>query len=522
TTGLSLGSDLALSLGKQGAQASIAAGADVASSGNVVVDAATTDPGLHNVATSDVSSTAPGNGSSGGSSNYGVSLAVALGWQAHDAQAFIGSGASVSAARVAVGAQNDLPLSFLKPYLEAWQLAQQVISSSEWSTLDQAQQDAVQAFVSLMNGNNLMQAGSAALGQVASNVGSSSIDSIWSDPQSLLSGVGGVLQNIAPQAQGALDAISTLHDQYTQAQSLYGEIKDGLGPNGMTSFARAQGDASKLSLAGAIDYLSLADTTQAWIAPGATVTLDAALGAGQQAWSSDVGGGSSDWSAPLTVQAQHSAIVLAGAGNGFFSPFGVSSSGGSNSTGVGGAFDWTDFANTTQAWVADGATLQSRSNDIAVQAEDAARTFGYVPSGGKGSGYAGNGAVAFTRISDQTLAAVDRAATIDAGSGAVSIDALGNLESFSLAGALVSAQAAGFGVGVAVDMVDPSTTAEIADTSTLSSAVGDTSGNAADCTSSTCLSAGSLQVLAQTQGAVGTLAVAGATSSGSSSGGSGG
>ncbi|HYW04431.1 MAG TPA: leukotoxin LktA family filamentous adhesin [Gammaproteobacteria bacterium] len=526
TTGFDLGSALALGFGSQGASASIAPATTINASGNVIVDASNSSPGFHNLASSGAASTEESSTTNGGTSNVGVSLAASLSWQKHTAHADIGAGASVTAARVAVGAQNDTALSFLQPFDEALTIAQQLQQelngnfsgtslAAAWSTLSPNEVTNVQKFITDL--------------QALANAGVNLVTD-WSSASTFSSNATNIISNLGPQALNDYNALPTSF-KGAWDQSLVGktlnEIKASVTtPEGMSAYAMATADGSaQLGVAAAVNYLSWSNDTQAWIAPGANVTLAGTLASGSQTSSSTFDGQTVQWDAPLSVQAENGSAVLDGAGNGFLKFFGVTPAS-SSSVGVGGAFDWTDYRNVTNAWVANGATLTTRSNDVSVTAGDVNRAFSFTPSGGKGGGYAGNGAVAVTRIADQTTAEIDNAATVQSSltspltvptDGVVDIGATSEFESFSLSGAVVSAQGAGIGIGVAVNLIDPTTTAGIGDTTTLSSAVGPTPATSGNCTSTACIRAGGLDVQAQTTGAVVTLAVAGAQSGGTSS-----
>lgn len=504
TTTFNLGSAFSLALGTQSAKANVADNTTIDSHGDVVVRSYLEDPGMHNGAVSEVSSTEPSATNTGGTTETGVSLAVALGWQTHTSQAWIGQGADVTANHIGVQAVNEVPLSFLHPYVLTWQYLQNFKSSSDWKLLDAVQQTAVSDFLSSFDTL-------APSGQVSS--------ANWSDPSKLVSAIKAIAVTLGPDAETALNAILSLNNSDSvKALTLYNKIKESLGPGGTTSFAKAAAETSKLGLAGAVNYLSLTNQADAWVAPGAKLTLAGTQPLAQQDWTSTIESEKVDWAAPITVQAENASVTWNGAGNGFLNPFGLSSEGSGNA--VGGAFDWTDFGNAAQAWVADGATLTTNGNDVSVSAGNADHLFTFVPSGGKGGGYAGNGAFAVSRVADQTTAEIDNQANIVAGDGAVNITALTDVESFSLAGAVVSSGNAGVGIGVAVNLVDPTTTAGITGTSSLTTGPGDgTAGNANDCTggnSGPCVSAGDLSVLAQTTAAVGTLGLAGAASGSSS------
>lgn len=520
TTKFSLGSALAVNLSDLSAKASIARNTKISSTGDVIVDAENENPGLHVLADSKVESTEASQQAGAGSSETGVSLAVSLGWQSGGAQASISPGAVVAADRVGVNAKNDMSLSFLQPYNEALAIGTELYTQyktdgfqgpnsllTSWKTLAPDVQKNVVTFIT-----DLKALGQAAL-KLPGDIG---------EPKVFVARLTDIVSNAGPTVLNDYNALPTsVKDAWKQSKvgKAIAEIQASLtSPEGMTSFARAQSDTSKLGVAGAVNYLSLADKAQAWIAPGAQVSLNRLLSA--QLWSDPTGADAVHWKAPLAVQSDAGAYTLDGSGNGFLASLGVKSSGGGSGIGVGGAFDWTDVANGAQAWIANGASIATQGNDLVVEANDAERHLTVAPSGGKGAGFAGNGAVAVSRVADRVSAELGRYVTVNAGDGVVRLDASSSVDAASIAGALVKAQSAGVGIGVALNLVDPKTTAGVTDTSTLTQAVNEvpvTASSATACISTVCLSAGSLDVSARAQGAIAAFGVAGAQSGGSSS-----
>ncbi|MEJ2653893.1 MAG: leukotoxin LktA family filamentous adhesin [Acidihalobacter sp.] len=522
TTAFSLGSAVSLNLSDLSATASIAktsgstGSAPSISAGNVVVHAASSDPGFHNLANSETASTEPSDTTTGGSSTTGVSLAVALGWETGGAKASIGNGVTVNAANVAVGAENSTPLAFLKPFNEGLNLANELytqakdnfgnkgalLSSTVWTALGSTDKTAVDQFIA-----DFKTLSSDAIA-VPSNMG---------DQTKLLAQLKTVFANDGPALLNDYNSLpqSVKNVWDTSAVGkVVNEIKAFVtSPEGMSSYAQAKAD--KTSIAGAVNYLSLGSNAQAWVAPGATITLNALQSA--QSWNSTVDGAKLKWDAPLTVQADDSTYALNGAGNGFLKGVGVTGGGGS-SVGVGGAFIWVDASNSAQAWVANGVNITTAGNNLAVEASNLQRFASYAPNSGKGSGFAGNGTAAVTRVAGAIEAAIGNQATVNAGSGDVTLNAANSLDVLSIAGALAKAQQTGVGVGVALNFVDPTTSAGVLDTSSLSSGVGATAATSGqDCTATYCLTAGALNVEARTQAASIALGVAGAKAGGSSS-----
>ncbi len=524
TTAFSLGSAVSLNLSDLSATASIAktsgstGSAPSISAGNVVVHAASSDPGFHNLANSETASTEPSDTTTGGSSTTGVSLAVALGWETGGAKASIGNGVTVNAANVAVGAENSTPLAFLQPFNEGLNLANELytqakdnfgnkgalLSSTVWTALGSTDKTAVDQFIA-----DFKTLSSDAIA-VPSNMG---------DQTKLLAQLKTVFANDGPALLNDYNSLpQSVKDVWDTSAvgKVVNEIRAFVtSPEGMSSYAQAKAEADKTSIAGAVNYLSLGSNAQAWVAPGATITLNALQSS--QSWNSTVDGAKLKWDAPLTVQADDSTYALNGAGNGFLKGVGVTGGGGS-SVGVGGAFMWVDASNSAQAWVANGVNITTAGNNLAVDASNLQRFASYAPSSGKGSGFAGNGAAAVTRVAGAIEAAIGNQATVNAGSGDVTLNAANSLDVLSIAGALAKAQQTGVGVGVALNFVDPTTSAGVLDTSSLSSGVGATAATSGqDCTATYCLTAGALNVEARTQAASIALGVAGAKAGGSSS-----
>lgn len=517
--------------------------------GNLTVHAVTSDPGFHNLANSEVASTEPSQTNSGGSSKVGLSLAVSLGWETGGAKAFIGNGVTVNAIHVAVGAKNSTPLAFLQPFNDLLTVADEL-----YTQYREGQENGFGATTLLSFWSELAPAEKKAVRQVIADfktfgTDASTLRKVMGNSSDFLAQLTNIVSNDAPALLNDYNALPhSITDVWKQSKvgSIIGEIKAFVtSPEGMSSFARALATAGKAGIAGAVDYLSLGSNAQALIAPGASITLATPSGSSGM-WSTtietdhpnDITDNDTDitdrdndagtneknndinlqWGEPLTVQAVDSTYALNGAGNGFLKQIGAKSSGGSNSVGVGGAFLWVDASNSAQAWIANGAAITTNGNSVAIKADNLQRFASFVPSAGAGSGYAGNGAAAVTRVAGTIEAAIGNRATVDAGGGQVALNAANSLDVLSVAGALAKAQKDSVGVGVALNFVDPSTTAGMLDTSALTNSAGTAAATGRqDCTATYCLKAGALDVEARTQGASIALGVAGAKSGGSGS-----
>src|SRR5690606_20885339 len=110
---------------------------------------------------------------------------------------------------------------------------------------------------------------------------------------------------------------------------------------------------------------------------------------------------------------------------------------------------------TTRAALGPGVTVAPAAGaaapdvpDVSVSAFNAERLFVITPSAGRGATHGISGNFALARVNGVTEALIEEGADITAGS--LTVEARHDLLSFSVAGAVTSAENTGIGVGVAV------------------------------------------------------------------------
>ncbi len=299
----------------------------------------------------------------------------------------------------------------------------------------------------------------------------------------------------------------------------------------LTSYANASGNATNLSIAGAVNFFDVYNNTQAWVGTGAKVTSTATgetssvsgsvdtpawsvgLGWDENALDYQPGGTVADstlnFNDPITVNAYNFTQSIDVGGN--FSILLNGSGAGSSGTGVGGAFNGILYNNTTDAAIGSGAvvTVDNSGSGLSVTAQGVDQLVAVAPTSGYGSSVAGNGIFGFVDIENSTLASISNAADISAGQ--VVLDGEEDLSIWNVAGAASEGNTTGVGIGLAISYFDTNTEAFIGDNSawTLGGAtLGGASGGGY-------VHTGELAVDALTDGQAGTLAVAGAATSNS-------
>src|SRR5690606_23843513 len=171
--------------------------------------------------------------------------------------------------------------------------------------------------------------------------------------------------------------------------------------------------------------------------------------------------------------------------------------GGGGQVNLGASYARVNHDHTTRAALGPGVTVSPAAGaaapDVSVSAFHAERLFVITPSAGRGATHGISGNFALARVNGVTEALIEEGADITAGS--LTVEARHDLLSFSVAGAVTSAENTGIGVGVAVQR---------AETSTLAAVRGGEEG------ARTSLYAGSVTVRARTDGVIETISVAGA------------
>ncbi|MGC9259152.1 MAG: leukotoxin LktA family filamentous adhesin, partial [Phycisphaerae bacterium] len=315
--------------------------------------------------------------------------------------------------------------------------------------------------------------------------------------------------------------------QWDSFSTVLSHLNGTLGTAGdvLTSYANASGNATDLSIAGAVNFFDVYNNTQAWIGTGAKVTSTAtgetssvsgstdtpawtvALGWDENALDYQPGGTVADstlnFNDPIIVNAYNFTQTIDVGGN--FSILLNGTNAGSSGTGVGGAFNGILYNNTTDAAIGSGAvvTVDNSGPGLSVTAQGVDQLVAVSPTSGYGSSVAGNGIFGFVDIENSTLASISNAADIMASQ--VVLDGQEDLAIWNVAGAASEGNTAGVGVGLAISYFNTDTEAFIGDNSTWTlggETLGGTSGGGY-------VHAAQLAVDALTDGQAGSLAVAG-------------
>lgn len=231
----------------------------------------------------------------------------------------------------------------------------------------------------------------------------------------------------------------------------------GVAGNILTSYASATAESSQLGLAGAVDYYKIANQTEAYVGPGATLRQNGALGS----WDIALGTGAlQSFDKAVTVAASTTTETIDVAGNyGIFS--GTGTSGGAGSA-VGGAF--ADLQRESRTVAAVGAGVTITALELAVTAKTEDKIFVLAPTSGKAAGaFAANGMVVLVGIDNHTLASISNQATIDVTS--IDVTARQFVSLFALTGAVTYGGANAIGVSVAALDTAGVTRAHIGDNS---------------------------------------------------------
>jgi hypothetical protein len=215
----------------------------------------------------------------------------------------------------------------------------------------------------------------------------------------------------------------------------------GVAGNILTSYASATSESSQLGLAGAVSYYKIANETEAYVGPGATLRQNSGLGS----WDVALGTGAlHSFDKAVTVAASTKTETIDVAGNyGIFS--GTGTSGGAGSA-VGGSY--MDLQRDSRTVAAVGAGVTITALELAVTAKTEDKIFALAPTSGKAAGdFAANGMVALVGIDNQTLASISNQATVDVTS--IDVDARQFVSLFALTGAVTYGGANSVGVSVA-------------------------------------------------------------------------
>ncbi len=297
-----------------------------------------------------------------------------------------------------------------------------------------------------------------------------------------------------------------------------------LGPQVFTSFAKATGQGTDLAISGAANLFFQSNTAEAFIDEGAQVVATGPvagevgvpvannLEAHLYRYRTITGGDA------VSVAARSSAHSLNGAGN--ISML-LSGTGSEEGVSVGTGFSLVHAANTADAWIARGASIES-AGDLAVTALGDDLVINLAPSAGMGmlgksSGpFAANGTFAISALHNTASASISNAAHVNL-QGDLLLDAHQNVGLWSMAGSVNRTTAGGVGVGIAVNWLDAETSAYIGDNSAkLESETGQSQCGEAD-QPDCAITANSADIDATTEGQVMALGLAGSVTDGGGS-----
>ena len=148
-----------------------------------------------------------------------------------------------------------------------------------------------------------------------------------------------------------------------------------------------------------------------------------------------------------------------------------------------------------------------RDRNLTVQADAKTQITAVTPSAGRGASYGGNIIFSMVKVNDHTEASIDDEAKVTGAS--INVKAENNEIAWSLSGAFNESDSAGVGAGVAINDVTTDTRAKIADND--ANNIGGSSLSVSDGK----VKASSLAVTARTDGAIESIAVAGAVATSS-------
>lgn len=240
------------------------------------------------------------------------------------------------------------------------------------------------------------------------------------------------------------------------------ELKDIAGAPLLTSYANATESAEDLGIAGPVTYMDIANTSKAYLAKGAKVTLKPTA---TDTWATTMPNARElSWTAPLSISANADLIGVFAAGN--FS-LGLSGTGGEEgAASAGGAYNHVNNTNTTKAFIAAGASVlqaegqeTSEYSNVSVAAHTDQVIIAFAPTAGRTGNYGLNGAFSLANIDSTTEASVSDKASVT--TRKLEINGREDVVSWSLTGALSRAQSAGVGVSVAINDVSTNTRAFI-------------------------------------------------------------
>jgi hypothetical protein len=295
----------------------------------------------------------------------------------------------------------------------------------------------------------------------------------------------------------------------------------GLSTSLLSSYANATGEAEENSVAGSLNYQQLSHDTKAWVGDRVTLKTSAAPGT----WSltktlSGIGSAFSDvsytfdFSAAVDVSAYNQAQSIDIAGNVGALLILAGTGSGDDGKSLGASLSYVNLDATTIAGIGASATVNAGSGDVSVTAKNDDAHIVITPTSGVGSGLAFNGIVGVLDMDNQTRASIHNSAAVTA--SAVDVQAHQYTGNWAAAGSFAYTDSKAVGIAVAINIADGTTQATIGDNSADAALVTRT-GVATTTASGSAPTAGittdSLTVQATTDGTSGAIAAAGAATS---------
>lgn len=299
----------------------------------------------------------------------------------------------------------------------------------------------------------------------------------------------------------------------------YASLNLGIYNTILTGGANTGGDADDAHVSGSINVFLTDSDTGAWIADGASVTINRLTSYSR--WDAEAGDPDSAlalehrFASTLAVEATGDTESVLVTGQWGVPPLGSEFGIGSKPDGgaVGASVSVVDHASTTVAGV--GAGVRLTAPDVGVRASNRELLINLSPSSGAGGSTGANGMVVLSIVDNSTLATLSNAAAVDA--AILTVDANEDMDIWSATGAVSLAKGSAAGAGLAFNYVQTDTRALIGESEHDVYPEVDTTAPGqcgTDATGDCVIDVGKLDIEAQTGGVVATVGVAGAVVNG--------
>ncbi len=261
--------------------------------------------------------------------------------------------------------------------------------------------------------------------------------------------------------------------------------------------ARVQGD--KAAIGGSVAYYASRNASRAWVGEGAKLTATRNT---PGAWTTTLDASrETTWDNALDIKARNEIVALHAAGD--LSLKSHRASAGQGGAAIGGSVGYIDYENSAIAGVAEGAELTSAA-DAGVSAINKETIISLALQSGGGGSIGVSGTLSMMELDSITSASISNKASVDA--TALNVDANEKLFTWSAAGALAMSDTVSIGASVAILQADTNSEALVGDNSHRAR-----SGFVANpALANGSISAGQVQISADNEGDIGSIAVAGA------------